>query len=47
MRERDIERVSGGDPSENRGLTPDDKGKYEMEAEADNTWVYGREKASN
>ena len=23
----------------------DDEGKYEMEAEADNTWVYGREKA--
>lgn len=23
-----------------------DAGKYEMEAEADNTWVYGREKAS-
>jgi hypothetical protein len=23
----------------------DDAGKYEMEAEADNTWVYGREKA--
>ena len=23
----------------------DDKGKYEMEAEADNTWVYGRDKA--
>jgi hypothetical protein len=23
----------------------DDSGKYEMEAEADNTWVYGREKA--
>ncbi len=23
----------------------DDAGKYQMEAEADNTWVYGREKA--
>jgi hypothetical protein len=23
----------------------DDAGKYEMEAEADNTWVYGKEKA--
>ena len=23
----------------------EDAGKYEMEAEADNTWVYGREKA--